>query len=106
MKILLKILLFPISLLLTIIVAISMFVIERCAGILNVLSGIMFIAALAGYSQYFFGWPFGIAGEANVLQLAAIGTAFAFSLSPYGLPTLAMWLLGKLNNLNGALKSI
>ena len=106
MRMLFKILLFPISLLLTIFVAASMFVIEWCAGILSILSGITFIAALAGYSQYFLGWPLGIAKDAATLQLAIIGTVFAFILSPYGLPTLVAWLLGKLDNLNGAIKSI
>ena len=106
MRILIKILLFPFSLLLTIFVAVSMFVIERFAGILNILSAIMFIAAVAGYAQYLFGWPVGAAGNAPTLQLAVIGMVFAFVLSPYGLPTLAAWLLGKLDNLNGAIKSI
>ena len=106
MRILFKILLFPLSLLLTIFVTVSMFVVERCAGLLNILSGIMVIAAVAGYAQYMFGWPVGAAGNASTLQLAIIGTVFAFILSPYGLPTLAAWLLGKLDNLNGAIKSI
>ena len=106
MRILFKILLFPLSLLLTIFVTVSMFVVERCAGLLNILSGIMVIAAAAGYAQYMFGWPVGAAGNASTLQLAIIGTVFAFILSPYGLPTLAAWLLGKLDNLNGAIKSI
>ena len=106
LRILIKILLFPLSLLLTIIVGVSMFVVERCAALLNIVSGIMFIAALAGFSQYFFGWPFGTAGESSTLQLAIIGSVFAFLLSPYGLPSLAAWALGMLDNLNGAIKSI
>jgi len=106
MRIFIKILLFPLSVLLTIIVAVSKFIIDRCAIILGILSAIMFIAALAGYAQYLFGWPLGTAGETTTLQLAIIGTVFAFLLSPYGLPTLAAWLLGKLDNLNGAIKSI
>jgi cytochrome c biogenesis protein CcdA len=106
MRILFKILLFPLSLLLTIFVTVSMFVVERCAGLLNILSGIMVIAAVAGYAQYMFGWPVGAAGNASTLQLAIIGTVFAFTLSPYGLPMLAAWLLGKFDNLNGAIKSI
>ena len=106
MRILIKILLFPFSLLLTIFVAVSMFVIERFAVILNILSAIMFIAAVAGFTQYLFGWPVRAAGNAATLQLAVIGTVFAFILSPYGLPTLVAWVLGKLDNLNGAIKSI
>ena len=106
MRILIKILLFPISLVLSIFVAVSLFVVERCTVILNIISGIIFVAALSGYSQYLFGWPFGTAGDTPTLQLAIIGTVFAFLLSPYGLPTLVAWLLGKLDNLNGAIKSI
>ena len=106
LRIFFKVLLFPLSLLLTIIVAVSMFVVERLAGILNILSGIMFIAALAGYAQYLFGWPVGTAGNVSTLQLAIFGTVFAFILSPYGLPMLAVWLLAKLGDLNGAIKSI
>ena len=105
-RIFFKILLFPLSLLLTIFVAVSLFVVERCAIILNIISGIMFIATLAAYSQYLFGWPMGTAGDIATLQLAIFGTVFAFILSPYGLPTLAVWLLAKLDNLNDAIKSI
>jgi len=83
-----------------------MFLVERCAVLLNIVSGLMFVGALAGFSQYFFGWPFGTAGEASALQLAIIGSVFAFLISPYGLPLLAMWLLGKVDNLNRAIKSI
>ena len=106
LKIIFKVLLFPLSLLLTVFVSVTMFVVERLAGLLNILSGIMFIAALAGYSQYLFGWPMGTAGNAPTLQLAIVGTVFAFVLSPYGLPMLAVWILIKLEDLNGAIKSI
>jgi len=106
LKIIAKVVLFPITLLLTIFVKVTMFVVERLAGLLNILSGIVFIGALAGYSQYFFGWPFGTAGEMPSLQLAIFATVLAFILSPYGLPTLAMWLLGHLDNLNDAMKTI
>jgi len=106
LRIIAKILLFPLSLLLTIIVAVAMFAVERCASILNILSGIIFISALAGYSQYLFGWPMGTTGDVSSLQFAIFATVFAFLLSPYGLPTLAAWLLGKLDTLNDAIKSI
>jgi len=106
MRILIKILLLPLSLLLTVVVSVSMFAVERFAGILNILSGVMFIAAVIGFAQYLFGWPVGTAGNMPTLQLAIIGTVFAFILSPYGLPALAAWLLGKLDNLNSAIKSI
>ena len=106
MRIIFKILLFPISLLLTVFVTVSFFLVERCAAILNIFSGIMFLAALAGYMQYFFGWPLGTAGNPPTLQLAIFATVFAFILSPYGLPMLAVWLVDKLDNINCAIKSI
>ena len=106
LRILVKVLLFPLSLLLTIFVAVSIFVVERCAGILNIFSVIVFINALTGYSQYFFGWPMGTAGHMPTLQLAIFATVFAVLLSPYGLPTIAAWMLGKLDNLNNAIKTI
>ena len=106
LRVIFKVLLFPLSLLLTIFVAVSMFLIERFAVLLNIVSGIMFLAALAGYLQYLFGWPIGDAGNMSTLQLAIFGTAFAFMLSPYGLPSLAMWLINMLDGLNYAIKSI
>ncbi|MCL2153453.1 MAG: CD1845 family protein [Oscillospiraceae bacterium] len=80
--------------------------VERFAGFLNKLSGIIFIAALAGYSQYLFGWPMGAAGKTSILQLAIFATVFAFLLSPYVPPTLAVWILAKLETLNDAIKAI
>jgi len=106
LRIFAKILLFPLTLVLTIFVAVAMFLVERCAGILNIISGIIFLGALAGYAQYLFGWPIGIAGQTSTLQLAIFATVFAFILSPYGLPMLAVWILAKLENLNDAIKAI
>jgi hypothetical protein len=106
LRIIIKILLFPFSLLLTIVVAVSMFVVGKLAWLSNIFSGIMFLAALTGYSQYLFGWPVGAAGEITTLQLAVFATVFAFLLSPYGLPTFAMWLVDKVDDLNCAIKSI
>jgi hypothetical protein len=106
MRMFLKVLLFPLSLLLTIFVAAAMFVVGSCAVILNIFSGIMFLASLAGYAQYLFGWPMGSAGNMPTLQLAIFATVFAFLLSPYGLPAFAVWLVDKLDNLNCTIKSI
>ena len=106
MRIFFKILLFPVSLLLTIIVAVSTFLIERCAVILSIFSGIMFLAALAGYAQYLFGFPVGASGNISTLQLAIFGTVFAFLLSSYGLPLFAKWLVEKIDNLIYAIRSI
>ena len=106
LRIFFRILLFPLSLILTIVVALSMFIVGRCAVILNIFSGIMFLGALAGYARYLFGWPMGTAGEPATLQFAIFATVFSFILSPYGLPRIAMWLVEKLDDLNCAIKSI
>ena len=106
MRILFKILLFPATLLLTVFVAVGRFITVRCAVLLNIVSGILFLGALIFFSTYFFGWPLGGAGTADHLLTAVIFGACAFLLSPYGLPMLMMWALDRLDDLNGAIKSI
>ena len=106
MRMFFKIILFPVSLVLTIVVAISNFLIIKCAIILNFLSGIVFLAALAGLAQYLFGWPFGEAGDSRIIGTVIFGFVLSFLLSPYGLPTLAAWLVSKLAILNELIKSI
>jgi len=106
MRIFFKILLFPISLALTIFVSVSKFLIDKCMIILNILSGILFLGAIAAFLQYFFGWPFGEAGESFTLTTAIAATVLAFLLSPYGLPTFVAWLVSKLDDLNDLIKSI
>ena len=102
----LKIILFPVSLILTIIVAISSFLIEKCAFILNIASGLIFLGALAAWLQYLFGWPYGQAGTSFALSSAIVGIILSFLLSPFGLPTLAAWIVSKLDILNDLIKSI
>ena len=106
MRMFLKIILFPVSLILTIIVAISSFLIEKCAFILNIASGLIFLGALAALLQYLFGWPYGQAGTSFALSSAIVGIILSFLLSPFGLPTLAAWLVSKLDLLNELIKSI
>lgn len=106
MRILLKILLFPVSLILTVFVAISSFLIERCAILLNIVAVLAFLAGVVNFLQYFFGVPFGTIGAPYHLHSGIFLLIFGFILSPYGLPTLAAWLVGLLENLNDAIKSI
>lgn len=106
MRIFFKVILFPISLVLTIFVAVFTFLVERVAVLLNIISGILFLAALATYLRYFFGWPYGQAGNTQTLITAICGTLFAFLLSPYGLPTAMIWILAKLEILNDSIKAI
>jgi len=101
-----KIILFPISLLLTIFVAISGFIVRKCAVLLNILSVILFLAALLGLLQYLAGWPFGGVKDSSALRSAVIAGVCAFLLSPVGLPKLTLWMIGKLDALNGSIKSI
>lgn len=106
MRIFFKIILFPISLVLTIFVAVFMFLVERVAGLLNIISGILFLGAIVTFLQYFFGWPYGEAGTSYALVTAISATVFAFLLSPFGLPTAMVWILAKLDNLNDSIKAI
>ena len=106
MRIFFKIILFPISLVLTMFIAISTFLVVHVAGLLNIFSGILFFGTIIAFLQYFFGWPYGTAGSNGTLVTALVGTFLAFILSPYGLPTAAVWLLDKLDGLNDAIKAI
>ena len=106
LRILLKIILFPFSLLLTVFVAIAGFLIEKCAFILNIISGLLFLGSILMALQYFFGWPFGESGVQNDLTLTIIGLVLAFILSPYGLPTFLAWFVDKLDDLNELIKAI
>lgn len=106
MRIFFKIILFPISLILTIFVAVFTFLVERVAGLLNIISGIILLGAVACFTEYFWGWPFGVVGSTAALTAAICGIVFAFLLSPYGLPTASIWILDKLDDLNCAIKGI
>ena len=106
MRVFFKVLLFPISLILTIVVPISEFLIIKLAVLLNIASGILFLGALLGFLQYFFGWPMGGAGNTQNLISAIVAVVFSFLLSPFGLPTLAIWIVSRLAILNELIKSI
>lgn len=106
MRIFFKIILFPISLILTIFVAISTFLVERVAGLLNIVAGVLLFGAIACLLEYFFGWPIGVQGSPAALTAGICGIIFAFLLSPYGLPTASIWVLDKLDTLNEAIKDI
>jgi len=106
MRVFFKILLFPVTLLLTVLVAVSRFVVVRCAVLLNIIAGILFFGGLIFFISYISGWPFSGAGAVDHLQTAIIAGVFAFLLSPYGLPKLIIWLVDKLDDLNVAIKSI
>ena len=100
MRILFKVLLFPLSLLLTIVVHVSAFLVGGFSMILNIISGLLFIGTvlmggLAIFKSGVYDWQ----------PVIVLGIA-AFLISPYGLPKLAEWLVVKLDDLNDLIKAI
>ena len=101
MRILFKILLFPIMAALTILIPICCFLIDYCGRLLSILAGLVFIGAIVSFITY-------VAWDLSIHTLIG-GVAFlviAWLLSPYGLPTFSVWALGKLTELNEAIKGI
>ncbi len=97
MRILIKVLLFPVAAALSLTTALFRFMCRFSRGLLSVASGLMFIAALLGLVL-----PVAKLPAANY----AVMFALAFLISPFGLPKLADWLLGRLDGLNIAIRSI
>ncbi len=94
MRILLKVILFPITLVLSITVATSRFLCHFSSVLLSILSVVIFLIAVLALL---------------ILKdpLAALNAGIiAFVISPYGIPKLADWLIDKLENFNCLLKSI
>ena len=94
MRILLKILLFPITLILSVIVLVCKFLCVFSSMLLSILAFILFVLALAIMMLL------GEVGEGLKGLLAA------YLISPYGVPMLASWLIGTVDGLNERLKSI
>jgi integral membrane sensor domain MASE1 len=99
MRILLKILLFPISLILTVAVHVSAFLVGGFGAILNIISGLLFVGTLLMGGLAIFNDNF-------TWQPAIVLGIAAFLISPYGLPKLAEWLVVKLDDLNDLIKAI
>lgn len=94
MRILLKILLFPITLALSAIVLVCQFLCVFSSMLLSVLALLLFILSLAIMVLL------GEVGEGLKAMLAA------YLISPYGVPTFATWLIGVVGGINERLKSI
>ncbi|MEG1475697.1 MAG: CD1845 family protein [Longicatena sp.] len=94
MRILLKILLFPITLALTIIVLVCQFLCVFSSMLLSIVAFLLFVLGLA--VMVFIGEI----GEGLKALFAA------YLISPYGLPMLAAWLIGAVDGLNDRLKAI
>ena len=94
MRILLKILLFPITLVLSVIVLVCEFLCVFSTMLLSILAFLMFVLALAIMILL------GEVGEGLKALLAA------YLISPYGVPMLAAWLIGAVGGINERLKAI
>ena len=94
MRILLKILLFPITLIVSIILLVCQFVCIFSSMLLSILAFFLFTLGLATML---------LLGETK----QGISALFiAFLISPYGIPMLAAWLIGTVGGINERLKSI
>ena len=87
-----KILAAPVVLLLTVLVMVLSFLTSVAAAVLNIVSTVFVVIAL--FSIF-------IEKDVGPGVTALVG---AFLMSPYGLPALADWLIGKLDGLNESLK--
>lgn len=94
MRILFRILLFPVALLLSIITVILRFVSCFSGALLSILSAFLFIVALL--TLILLKQPGG----------ALTALIFAFAVSPFGVPLLMEGLVNILDGVNGAIKSI
>jgi hypothetical protein len=91
---------FPITLLLSLVVNVSAFVIGIVGGLLNIVSFLLFGGALIMFGFALFG-----SGD-YYWQPAIVIAIVSFIISPYGLPKLAAWLVCKLDSLNNLIKEI
>ena len=94
MRVLFKIVLFPITLVLSIVVGVCRFVCGFSGAVLGTISTLLLTLALL-----------------TLILLKELGGALttaiiAFVVSPYGIPKLAEWLVDRLEDLNFAIKSI
>lgn len=94
MRILLKILLFPITLILTVILLFCEFICLFGTAVLSVLAFIIFVIALG--TMIFLG----------EVQDGIKAMILAYLVSPYGIPMFAGWLIGILQTANERLKAI
>ena len=89
MRWVLKIILFPIILLLSILIAFLKYIIRVSGMILGIISFLVFIGAVACF-----------------IQKDIVALLLAFLLSPYGLPKIALWITAYLEVAKDTLKEI
>ncbi len=95
MRILLKILLFPITLSLTIILLFSEFICLFGTMFLSILALLLFVLALGGTMIIL-----------KDMQDGLRAMVLAYLISPFGIPMLASWLIGRIGQINERLKAI
>lgn len=94
MKILAKIILFPIVVTLTILVAVCRFIGSFSGIVLAVLAGLLFLVGLATLTLL------------RDPRGSIISFVLAFLISPFGIPLFMKWLVDKLDDLSYAIRSI
>jgi 4-hydroxybenzoate polyprenyltransferase len=100
MQTIIKILLFPITFTLTILVHIAAFAVEKVGVLLNIVSGLLFTGAVIMGGFAIFG------NEHYTWITPAILAAVAFLISPYGIPKIAEWLVLRVNDFNEFVKAL
>ncbi|HAA81164.1 MAG TPA: hypothetical protein DCE09_06270 [Thermoanaerobacter sp.] len=94
MRILLKIFLFPITLILTVILLICEFICLFGTMLFSILALLLFTLAL------------GIMIFLGETQEGIKTLVLAYIISPYGVPMLAAWMIGKIGQINERIKAI
>ena len=89
----LKIILFPIILILLILIAFLKFIIKVSGMILGIISFLVFIGAVACFVQ-------------KEMATGMVVLLLAFLISPYGLPKIALWITAYLEVAKDTLKEI
>lgn len=93
MKLLLRIIIFPITHILSILIAFSKFIVTIGGTILGMLSFLVILGALACFVQ-------------SEVKLGIEAIIIAFLISSYGLPKIAMWIIAYLEYGKDRLKEI
>ena len=94
MRLVLKILLFPVVMVLTILVAICRFLCAFSTVLLSIIAFILFVLALATMIL--------LHDMSNGLKVLTL----AWLISPFGIPLFTSWLVGKVDDLNCRLKAV
>ena len=94
MRTLLKVLLFPITLLLNMVLAIAKFILVLGGSLLGILSFVFLLIGVGGM----------ITGDYQTVGIPAL--IFGYLLSPLGLPLIAIWVIARIELFNDWLKSM